>query len=165
MGKMVSDLIHSNTQAFCQRMNRRANAWAAVRGGKEYPNLLGCVKFFQTPAGVLISAEMWGLPKTETGVFGLHIHNGQSCGPGKDEKEFGAAGSHFNPENLPHPEHAGDLPPLFSQNGYAWASFLAARFAVREILGRTVIVHAKPDDFTTQPSGNAGEMIACGVIR
>lgn len=157
-------MINSNTQAFCHRMGRRANAWAMLRGGQEYPNLLGCVKFFQTSAGVLVQAEVWGLPKTPAGIFGFHLHNGQSCGPG-DGKEFGAAGGHLNPGSLPHPEHLGDLPPLFAQNGYAWTAFLDSRFSVREILGHTVILHENPDDFTTQPSGNAGAMIACGVIR
>ncbi len=157
-------MINSNTQAFCHRMGRRANAWAAVRGGKEYPNLLGCVKFFQTPAGVLVLAEAWGLPKTKTGVFGFHIHAGQSC-ENEEEKEFGKADGHLNPDGKEHPEHMGDLPPLFAQNGYAWMTLLTSRFTIRDILGHTVIFHAGPDDFTTQPSGDSGSMIACGVIK
>lgn len=157
-------MINSNTQAFCQRLIRPANAWAALRGGREYPRLLGTSKFFQTPAGVLVLAEVWGLPQTDTGVFGFHIHEGDSCG-GTPEKEFSDAKGHLNPGNLPHPEHMGDLPPLFARRGYAWAAFLTSRFTIREILGRTVILHAGPDDFTTQPSGDAGKMIACGVIR
>ena len=62
-------------------------------------------------------------------------------------------------------DHAGDLPPLFGNHGFAFAVFLTDRFSVREVLGKTVIVHLKPDDFTTQPSGSAGEKIACGEIR
>lgn len=157
-------MINSSTQAFCCRLTRPANAWAAVRGGKEYPRLLGTVKFFQTTAGVLVLAEVWGLPKTPTGVFGFHIHAGGSC-TGNGENEFADADGHLNPEKKPHPEHMGDMPPLFAQHGYAWLSFLTSRFTVRDILGHTLIVHQDPDDFTTQPSGNAGKMIACGVIR
>lgn len=167
MGKTVIGLIHSNTQAFCHRISRRANAWAAVRGGADYPGLLGSVKFFQTQAGVLVLAEVWGLPvspESKTGIFGFHIHAGRDCG-GNAENEFADADGHLNPEEAPHPEHMGDLPPLFARNGYAWMSFLASRFTIRDILGRTAIIHANPDDFTTQPSGNAGKMIACGVIR
>ena len=48
--------------------------------------------------------------------------------------------------------------------GFAWMAVLTDRFRVPDILGRTVIVHSQPDDFTTQPSGNAGAKIACGVI-
>lgn len=160
-------MIHSNTQAFCHRLGRRANAWAAIRGGRDHPRLLGCVKFFQTQAGVLVLAEVWGLPSREenpSGIFGFHIHSGKGC-TGTEEMEFADADGHLNPSASPHPEHMGDLPPLFAKNGYAWSVFLASRFTIRDILGRTVILHASPDDFTSQPSGNAGKMIACGVIR
>lgn len=168
-------MISSNTQAFCHRLTRRANAWAAVRGDQTHPRLLGSVKFFQTQAGVLVLAEVWGLPRQEenpSGIFGFHIHSGRSCmGAGSQEfpegnaSHFPEAGGHLNPDENPHPLHMGDLPPLFARNGYAWTAFLTSRFTIRDILGRTVIIHAGPDDFTTQPSGNAGAMIACGVIR
>lgn len=77
---------------------------------------------------------------------------------------FPHSGSHYNPNDCPHPYHAGDLPPLFGANGFAFSVFLTDRFTVHEIIGKTVIVHASPDDFQTQPSGNAGEKIACGEI-
>ena len=64
-----------------------------------------------------------------------------------------------------HPNHAGDLPPLFGNNGFALSLFLTNRFTVDEVIGRTIIIHDHPDDFTTQPSGNSGTKIACGVIR
>ena len=120
-------------------------------------------------------AEVWGLPAQEenpSGIFGFHIHSGRSCAGtseqdacGKAPAEFPSADGHLNPEEKPHPRHMGDLPPLFAKSGYAWTAFLTSRFTIRDILGHTVIIHAAPDDFTTQPSGNAGEMIACGVIR
>lgn len=75
------------------------------------------------------------------------------------------AGGHFNPGGKPHPFHSGDMPPLFGCDGMAYSIFLTNRFTPDEIVGRTVIIHLNPDDFTTQPSGNSGEMIACGVIR
>lgn len=77
---------------------------------------------------------------------------------------FANALTHFNPYDRPHPYHSGDLPPLFSSGGYAVSVFLTDRFSVNEVLGRAVIVHSSPDDFTTQPSGNSGEKIACGII-
>lgn len=158
-------MIHTYTPLLARRMTQRANAWAAVKGGPDHPRLLGSVKFFQTQAGVLVLAEIWGLPsppENSSGFFGFHIHQGDSCDP---TDHFAATQGHLNPEDLPHPQHMGDLPPLLSHRGYAWSSFLTGRFTVREILGRTVVIHDKPDDFTSQPSGNSGQKIACGVIR
>ena len=57
------------------------------------------------------------------------------------------------------------MPPLFGCNGAAFSVFLTDRITVNEIIGKTVIIHSDPDDFTSQPSGNAGTKIACGVIR
>ncbi len=56
------------------------------------------------------------------------------------------------------------MPPLFGNNGEAFMTFETNRFSVREIINRVVIIHRNPDDFTTQPSGDSGEMIACGKI-
>lgn len=61
--------------------------------------------------------------------------------------------------------HAGDLPPLLSCQGNAYLSVKTDRFSVNEIIGRTVVIHSNPDDFHTQPAGNAGKKIACGVIQ
>ena len=72
---------------------------------------------------------------------------------------------HFNPGGMSHPFHAGDFPPLLSNQGYAWMSFFDRRFTIDEIIGKTVVIHAKADDFTSQPSGNSGNPIACGEIR
>ena len=71
---------------------------------------------------------------------------------------------HYNPLGCPHPYHAGDMPPIFGAAGYAFSAFVTDRFTVRDVVGRSVILHGSPDDFTTQPSGNAGEKIACGEI-
>ncbi len=49
-------------------------------------------------------------------------------------------------------------------NGYAFSAFLTDCFSLSEVMGKTVIIHGNPDDFTTQPSGNSGEKLACGVI-
>ena len=83
---------------------------------------------------------------------------------GNEDDPFADAKTHYNPKSCPHPYHAGDLPPLFSANGYAYSAVLTDRFTVDEIIGKTVVIHSSPDDFTTQPSGNAGRKIACGVI-
>ena len=94
----------------------------------------------------------------------MHIHEGAEC-YGNNHDPFADAGMHYNPYDCAHPYHAGDLPPLFSAHGIAWEAVLTDRFTVEEIIDRTVIIHAMPDDFKSQPSGNSGEKIACGVIR
>lgn len=160
-------MIHSFTKALLHRMTCRPNAWAAIRGGEKHPRLVGTAKFYQTTAGVLVQAEIWGLPgpqENPSGIFAFHLHEGTDCG-GDAQQEFSDTKGHLNPQEKPHPEHMGDLPPLFAQNGYAWSAFLIGRFTIRDILNRTVVIHSGPDDFTTQPAGNSGEKIACGVIK
>ena len=153
---------------FLPVLRRRPDAQADIAGGRENPRLRGSVRFYQTPQGVLVLVEVSGLPdrgcRCEDNIFAFHIHSGGSCAGSADEP-FSSAQGHYNPERCPHPAHAGDMPPLFSNNGYALQAFLTDRFTVREIIGRTVIIHDDVDDFTSQPAGNAGERIACGVIR
>lgn len=64
----------------------------------------------------------------------------------------------------PHPFHAGDLPPLLSCKGRAYLAVITGRFCVKDVIGRSVVIHAGPDDLHTQPAGNAGAKIGCGVI-
>ena len=123
--------------------------------------------FYVTPIGVLVASEMWGLPDNDGSdvgrVFGFHIHEGSKC-TGTKEESFSNTGGHYNPTGAPHPFHAGDLPPLLGVGGMAYSIFLTDRFTVEEIIGKTIIIHDMPDDFSTQPSGNAGGKIACGEI-
>ncbi len=138
------------------------DAVARIQGGTEAPQLSGCIQFYQENGYVLIEARISGLPRaSETGFFGFHIHQGESC-VGTD---FSRTGSHYNPVEQTHPKHAGDLPPLLEYLGNAYLSVKTDRFSVKDILGRTVVIHSDPDDFHTQPAGNAGKKIACGVIR
>ena len=97
-------------------------------------------------------------------IFGMHIHSGGVC-CGNHEDPFADALGHDNPDNCQHPFHAGDLPPLFGNDGHALSVFLTDRFSCSSIIGKTIIIHAHPDDFLTQPSGHSGEKIACGPIR
>ncbi|WP_444644758.1 superoxide dismutase family protein [Caproiciproducens sp. R1] len=143
------------------------SAYAMVKGGPGFPNINGMVCFYQLADGVLVLTQINGLPHS-TGscpadIFGFHIHEGNQC-TGNAQDPFANAGAHYNPNHCPHPAHAGDMPPLFGNHGFAFMAFMTDRFSVNEIIGRTVIVHSSPDDFKTQPSGNSGNKIACGQI-
>lgn len=139
----------------------RPAAVARIQGGKEAPMLWGYVRFYQLPGGVLVEADIGGLPKNADGFYGLHIHTGNSCA----EEGFAATGGHYDPHGQPHPRHAGDLPPLMSSGARAYLAVVTDRFSIPDILGRTVVIHGMPDDFRSQPAGNAGSKIACGVIE
>lgn len=143
-------------------------AYADIAGSEKYSKIKGKVSFYEADGGALVAAEVFGLPeysgKFSCPVFGFHIHDGNCC-CGTEKDPFADSGSHYNPMKTPHPYHSGDMPPLFGNCGYAFMVFLTCRFSIREIIGRTVIIHSMADDFTTQPSGNSGEKIACGVIK
>lgn len=144
------------------------SAKAQIKGSKKYPKIDGIVTFKETKDGVLVTAQINGLPQSkdcDSGrFFGFHIHEGTSCS-GNLSDEFANAKSHLNFTNCPHPFHIGDLPPLIENNGYAYMSVLINKFKLKDILGKVVIIHDLPDDFTTQPSGNSGIKIACGQIK
>lgn len=142
--------------------NNRPQAMAWVTGDFGSP-LSGLVKFYETPyLGVLVEAEVFNLPTPPaySSFFGMHIHEKGDC-----SNHFMNTGNHYNPGEMPHPQHAGDLIPLLGNDGYAWMSFYTKRFTIKDILGRSVIIHSLPDDFTSQPSGNSGSKIGCGVIQ
>ena len=144
-----------------QHRTHKPQAIAVINGGITTQNIKGTIKFYQKQNYVLVVADVWGLPHTETGFFGFHIHEGSDC----NGIDFSNSKGHYNPYDRPHPEHSGDLPPLMLCKNRAYLSVLTDRFNVSDIIGRTVIIHNMPDDFTSQPSGNAGEKIACGVIK
>ncbi len=142
-------------------------AFARIKGSDEYPRINGIAYFYKVQAGVLVSLHLNGLPVSDDickkPIFAVHIHSGTSC-TGNNDDPFADAMTHYNPNDCPHPYHAGDLPPIFGANGLGFSAFLTNRFSAEKIIGKTIIVHSSPDDFTTQPSGNSGTKIACGVI-
>ncbi len=102
---------------------------------------------------------------------GLHIHENGDC----SAPDAMSAGGHFNPQGKPHGQpgsaehHAGDLPALKADksgraNIHADVSIITLKPGPTSIIGRAVVVHADPDDYKTQPTGNSGARIACGVI-
>ncbi len=143
----------------------RPTAVAHVRGEDRQTGPIGTVSFYPSGCNTLVVADIYRLPHSDapcsSNIFAFHIHEGGSCaGVGFPETK-----GHFNPGNCEHPYHAGDLPPLFECNGHAFMAVLTNRFCISEVIGRTVVIHSHYDDFTTQPSGNSGAKMACGVIR
>jgi len=127
----------------------------------------GVVRFEATAMGVRIVAQLEGLP---AGAHGFHVHEFGDC----SAADGTSAGGHFNPAGAPHaspdaaPRHVGDLGNLTADT-QGMATYDRTDATVRldgphGVIGRAVIVHAGADDLTTQPTGNAGARLACGVI-
>lgn len=130
--------------------------YALINGTKDYPNLRGKITFSEVYGGTMVCVSVEGLPENEGGNFyGFHIH---------EETESGV-GSHYNPEGRKHPFHAGDFPVLLGNRGFAWCKFYTNRFYPEDVIGKCVVIHLLPDDYRSQPAGNAGDKIACGVIK
>lgn len=129
----------------------------------------GTVTFVQWGEVVKVSGSISGLkPGAE---HGFHVHEKGDCSSGDGL----SAGGHFNPGGKPHghhgmgEHHTGDLPSLRADtHGVATFSFESRNIAVgsgiNDVVGRGLIVHRDPDDYTTQPTGNAGPRLACAVI-
>lgn len=146
------------------------NATAALKdaGGKE----VGSVNLTQTPHGVLINLSVKGLA---AGEHAFHVH-----AVGKCEPPFTSAGGHFNPTNKKHGMlaaegyHAGDMPNLHvPQSGDLTVEVVNASItlekgkpnSVFDADGSAIVIHAGSDDYKTDPTGEAGGRIACGVIQ
>ena len=135
-------------------------------------NSVGTVTFTEGADGVAISATISGLAG-DAGEHGIHLHAVGSCSP-----DFSAAGGHFNPTEAqhgldnPNGPHAGDGPNLvLDENGNGTYEAIDNRVTLGEgdnsLLdadGSAIVIHAGPDDQMTDPSGNSGDRIACGVI-
>ena len=129
----------------------------------------GTVRFEQAGKNVLVAGEVRGLkPNAE---HGFHVHEKGDCSSGDGM----STGGHFNPDGKPHGQHSqgmhhsGDLPSLKANaNGVATFSFESSTITLgsgsADVLGKGLIVHRDPDDYKTQPTGNAGPRLACAVI-
>ncbi len=138
-------------------------ARGALRGDSSHPELMGEVLFSPYGQGTLVVVRAVGLPPDR--FLGLHIHEKGDCATGGDVA-FASAGGHFDLSGSEHPGHSGDLPPLLSStNGVAVLAVYTDRFRPADVVGRTVVLHAMPDDFRTQPAGDSGARIACGAIQ
>ncbi|MDF2684602.1 MAG: superoxide dismutase family protein [Brevibacillus sp.] len=152
---------------------RSTQSFAEIQGGPLAPDLQGYIVFTDVPYGTEVYVEVSGLPEYKpargeqqpVGPFGFHVHDKSSCDVGDPNDPFQSAGSHWNPTHQPHGNHAGDFPSLFSNDGYARMNFFTNKFQAADVVGKTIIIHQNPDDFRTQPAGNSGKRLACGVIQ
>ena len=139
----------------------------AVLHGVGNSHVHGVITFTQKDGYVEVTGEVLGLAP---GQHGFHVHEYGDC----SALDAGSAGAHFNPDKKPHggpddaSRHVGDLGNITADDtGKATISLkdkLIALSGEHSIIGRAVIVHADKDDFKSQPGGNAGERLACGVI-
>ena len=130
----------------------------------------GSLALAQSPEGVHITGSIQGLkPDAE---FGFHVHEKGDC----TAPDGSSAGGHFNPTQAQHgnpsgaAHHVGDMSNIKSDaQGIAQVDVTAAGTSLHgdpntDVLGKAIVVHEGPDDYTTQPSGNSGKRVACGVI-
>lgn len=140
-------------------------------GGTKDSAVTGELRLTATPAGVLVAGKLMGLtPGTE---HGFHVHEHGDC----SAPDASSAGNHFNPDNQAHggpdrtPRHLGDLANLKSnEEGRATVDMNIPGATLRtegptNLVGKAFVVHARRDDYRTQPSGDSGGRIACGVVQ
>lgn len=166
----------------CKQMPTRPEAESAVvqlrtADGRE----AGKVTLVEVSSGVRLVVEATGLTP---GKHGFHIHTNGACEAAPDATTgksvaFGAAGGHFDPHatkhhgapgDAPTHSHAGELPNLVADaNGRATLQYVNAHVTLApgpgSVAGRSLIVHADPDDYTTNPAGNSGPRVLCGRIE
>jgi Cu-Zn family superoxide dismutase len=155
--------------AACATAERPPRGTAALQPSSG-TNTHGVVNFVRAGSKVVVSGEVRDLkPNT---LHGFHVHDKADC----SAPDAASAGGHFNPEGKPHgevghaPHHAGDLMVLRADAqgtatfSYEIESLTVATGAANDVVGRSVIVHADPDDFKSQPAGNSGARVACGVV-
>ncbi len=145
-------------------------AYAFLMGGENSAQSSGIAWFEEADDGkTRIRVRVDGLP---AGEYAVHVHERGDC----SDDNFESAGGHFNPDNKKHgapdaeERHAGDLGNIkVEEDGLGemelWSDKLRVKVSDYSVVNRAVIVHEKPDDFKSQPSGNAGSRIMCGVVK
>ena len=149
-----------------------ASAQADLQPAKDTPGFSGRVIFYQAGSQVRVVADVTGV--SPPGNHGFHVHENGKCERDPAGKDFTTAGGHFNPGGAPHAcpdaasHHAGDLGNIVIQaDGKGHLDVTTSAISLSgstSVIGRSLILHSAADDCTTQPTGNAGGRLACGVI-
>jgi superoxide dismutase, Cu-Zn family len=142
-----------------------------MQGGLDDTDFAGTLSITPEGTGVRIVADVAGVDKD--GRHGIHVHENGMCEhhpAAADAKPFATAGGHYNPTNTEHacpptdPRHAGDLGNIEISGGKGHLELSVANLSMDQLNGKAVILHAGEDDCKTQPTGNSGDRLACGVV-
>lgn len=169
MFRLIGIAMSLAVLAGCASTLRGGPSATAVLEATKGNTASGTVTFVQQGDKVVVTGHVSGLTP---GNHGFHIHEKGDCTSGDGL----SAGGHFNPLAQPHAHsaiaarHAGDMPMLVADaSGNATLTveldIMTVGRGTTDIIGRGLIVHKDPDDFKTQPTGNAGARVACGIIR
>lgn len=163
---IISIFVFGNYNSYGQ-VEAKINKAVCVLYPTQGNNVTGVITFTKTDEGIKFVADIQGL---SAGKHGFHIHEFGDC----SATDGTSAGGHFNPEGKNHgapmdmARHAGDLGNLTAdENGIAHLEYIDKMIEFEgehSIIGRSIIVHQNEDDLKTQPTGNAGARVACGVI-
>ncbi|MBS0199402.1 MAG: superoxide dismutase family protein [Proteobacteria bacterium] len=157
----------SSSTAANTTASTQAHATLEARSGSK---VAGTLQLSYMDGGVHVSGQVSGLAPNSD--HGFHIHEKGDC----SAADASSAGGHFNPTAQPHgkigssPHHLGDQMNIHADaNGVAMVDAHFAGVSLgsgqdSDVMGRALVVHAAPDDYTSQPAGNAGKRVACGVI-
>lgn len=145
-------------------------ATATLQGATD-TDFSGTITFTPEGDGLRVVADLQGVDAD--GPHGFHVHETGECTHGEGDKHFTTAGGHFNPAGVEHacpptePRHAGDLGNIEVTGGSGrleTTTNLLSLSGSNSVVGKAIILHAKADDCKTQPTGDAGDRLACGVV-
>ena len=153
--------------AVAMAQEEKAKATFVGADGKE----IGTAELTGSKAGVLVAIEVNGLPASQWVAF--HVHQTGSCDHTTGHE---SAGGHFNPTDVQHGyeaengPHAGDMPNQYvpadgTLRAQVFNSFVTLKDGNTAVAGKALMIHAKADDYSSQPSGDAGKRLACAVIE
>ena len=158
----------SSTEATAPADAPAQSMTVTLTGAPTDTDFAGTVSVHAEGTGIHIVADVAGVDTD--GLHGIHVHeNGQCDHAGADGKHFSTAGGHFNPTGTEHacpptePRHAGDLGNIQVTGGKGHAEITTSNLTIDQLQGKAIILHAGEDDCKTQPTGNSGDRLACGV--